>query len=414
MRATARPKRSQNPNRRTSTTKALNLIDLLIVAATVVGLVNGYRRGFWLSLAQYVGLVVGVVLGAAAAGPLLDSLGIHNPVARPLGAVLVLVIGGSLGSSIGFAAGEPIRRQILRKGLHTVPDSFGGAAVSMVAVLAMCWFLGLSFSRGPSQEVALQIQQSTVLRALDSLAPRPPDFLARVEGILSGVEFPPVFAGLEPTLPAPLPIPTSIDTPGVKHASQLVVKVTGAGCGGLVTGSGFPIGNGYVVTNAHVVSGTGDHRIETAGGVTLRAEVVYFDPDRDVALLYVPDYAGAALGLAPAERGTQGAVIGYPGGGPESVQPAVVDGAIEAAGRDIYNQKPVTRAIYVIQARVRPGNSGGPLVDLQGRVLGIVFATSASQPDQGYALTDDEITGAVQKAHSPDAPIDTSQLQCAA
>jgi S1-C subfamily serine protease len=200
----------------------------------------------------------------------------------------------------------------------------------------------------------------------------------------------------------------------VQHAKQFVVKVTGTGCGGLVTGSGFPIGNGYVVTNAHVVSGTANHRVDTPGGVGMKAEVVYFDPDRDVALLYVPDYAGAALDLGSGERGTKGAVIGYPGGGPESVQPAVVDGAIEAAGRDIYNQKPVTREIFVISARVRPGNSGGPLVDLQGRVVGIVFATSASQPDQAYALTDDEIAAAVQKVHSPQSPIDTSRLQCAA
>jgi len=223
-----------------------------------------------------------------------------------------------------------------------------------------------------------------------------------------------VFAGLEPSLPAPLPIPTSVDTPGVQHAKALVVKVTGSGCGGLVTGSGFPIGNGYVVTNAHVVSGTANHSVQTPSGVSLKAEVVYFDPDRDVALLYVPDYTGAALDLGPAERGTQGAVIGYPGGGAESVQPAVVDGAIEAAGRDIYNQKPVTREIFVIQARVRPGNSGGPLVDLQGRVVGIVFATSASQPDQAYALTDGEITAAVSKVHSAQSPIDTSHFQCAA
>lgn len=384
------------------------------MVATGIGLVNGYRRGFWLSLAQYVGLVVGVVLGATAAGPLLDYIGIHNPVARPLGAVLVLVIGGSLGSSLGFAAGEPIRRKILRQGIHTRPDSVGGAALSAIAVLAMCWFLGLSFSRGPSQEVAQLIQRSTVLRTLDAMAPRPPAFLARVQGILSGVTFPPVFAGLEPTLPAPLPIPASVDTPAVKHASQLVVKVTGTGCGGLVTGSGFPIGNGYVVTNAHVVSGTGTHRVETASGTVMKSDVVYFDPDRDVALLYVPDYASAALNLAPAERGTKGAVIGYPGGGGESVQPAVVDGAVEAAGRDIYNQKPVTREIFVIQAQVRPGTSGGPLVDLQGRVLGIIFATSASEPDQAYALTDGEITTAEQKVRGSQSPIDTSHMQCAA
>jgi S1-C subfamily serine protease len=386
----------------------------LIVAATLVGLVNGYRRGFWLSLAQYVGLVIGVVLGAAAAGPLLDYIGIHNPVARPLGAVLVLVIGGSLGSSIGFAAGEPVRRNILRKGVHTMPDSIGGAALSTIAVLAMCWFLGLSFSRGPSVEVAQQVQHSTVLRTLDSIAPRPPAFLARVEGILGGVSFPPVFAGLEPPLPAPLRVPASVDTQGVRHAAHVVVKVIGTGCGGLVTGSGFPIGNGYIVTNAHVVSGTGNHQVQTAEGVVLRAEVVYFDSDRDVAILYAPDDMDAGLTLNPGERGTEGAVVGYPGGGSETVQPAVVDGAIEAAGRDIYNQKPVTREIYVIQAKVRPGNSGGPMVDMQGRVVGIVFATSASEPDQAYALTDDEITNAEQKLHGSKSPIDTSHDECAA
>src|SRR5450756_921997 len=112
-----------------------DLVDLVILAATLIGLANGYRRGFWLSAAQYAGLVGGVLLGAAAATPLLNYLEIHNPGARPLGAALVLVIGGSLGSSIGFAAGEPIRRRILRAGVHTATDSLGGAALSVVCLL---------------------------------------------------------------------------------------------------------------------------------------------------------------------------------------------------------------------------------------------------------------------------------------
>src|SRR6202022_3742215 len=190
----------------------VNLIDLLIVVAVIIGLANGYRRGFWLSLTQYVGLVVGVLLGAAAARPILDYLQISNANARPLGAVLVLVIGGSLGSSIGFAAGEPIRRNILRAGIHTATDSVGGAALSAVAVVMMCWFLGLSFSRGPSTEIAQQIQRSAVLRALDNIAPKTPPFLASVQGILAGVQFPSVFAGLEPNLPA-LAAPSSVDLP---------------------------------------------------------------------------------------------------------------------------------------------------------------------------------------------------------
>src|SRR5207245_3979936 len=133
-------------------------------------------------------------------------LQINNSSARPLGAVLVLVIGGSLGSSIGFAVGEPIRRNILRTGVHTSTDSVAGAALSAFAVLIMCWFLGLSFSRGPSPEIAQQIQRSVLLRGLDTIATRPPAFLASVAHVVAARPLPPVSAGLEPTLPGALPV----------------------------------------------------------------------------------------------------------------------------------------------------------------------------------------------------------------
>ncbi len=391
----------------------VNLIDAVILIAAIVGLANGYRRGFWLSLSQYVGLLVGVLLGAAAARPVLDYLQISNSNARPLGAVLVLVIGGSLGSSIGFAVGEPIRRNILRAGIHTATDSLAGAVLSGVAVLIMCWFLGLSFSRGPVVQISQQIQRSILLRSLDAVAPRPPAFLASVEDLLANVQFPPVFAGLEPPVSA-LPLPASIDTAAVRNSAAKVVKVYGLGCGGIVTGSGFPIARGYIATNAHVVSGTTAHAIITPDGVQYHANVVYFDPEKDVAVLYVPEYGAAPLSFGSADRGTTGAVVGYPGGVPERTVAAVVDGTLEAQGRDIYNSNLVTRQIFVIQATVRPGNSGGPLLDLQGRVLGIVFATSAGDPNQAYALTDTEIAQDLKDAQGSTSAKDTSQYNCAA
>ncbi|HSS62518.1 MAG TPA: MarP family serine protease [Candidatus Limnocylindrales bacterium] len=392
----------------------INLIDVLIVVAALIGFANGYRRGFWLSLAQYVGLLVGVMLGAGSARYVLDYLQISNPSARPLGAVLVLVIGGSLGSSIGFAVGEPIRRKILRTGIHTSTDSVAGAALSGFAVLIMCWFLGLSFSRGPIPQIAQQIQRSALLRGLDTIAPRPPALLASVEQVLAGVQFPPVFAGLEPTLPSALPVPTEVNTPGVNRAADEVVKVTSLGCGGIVTGSGIPLGSGYVATNAHVVSGTTSHAIQRPDGTVLRAEVVYFDPEKDIAVLHAPGFNAPGLTFGPGNRGTQGAVIGYPGGQNERIVPAVIDGTVTAEGRDIYNQNLVTRQIFVLQATVRPGNSGGPLLDLQGRVLGMVFATSASDPNQAYALTDAEIMPDIHDAETNPSPKDTSRFECAA
>src|SRR4029077_15517181 len=104
----------------------------------------------------------------------------------------------------------------------------------------------------------------------------------------------------------------------------------------------------------------------------------------------------------------------YPGGGQERVEPAVVDGAINAQGRDIYSANLVTRQIYVLQSHVRPGNSGGPIVDLQGRVLGVVFATSASQQDQAYALTDDQIANDIKAGRQSHSQVNTLQYACAA
>ncbi|HET9783266.1 MAG TPA: trypsin-like peptidase domain-containing protein, partial [Candidatus Dormibacteraeota bacterium] len=125
-------------------------------------------------------------------------------------------------------------------------------------------------------------------------------------------------------------------------------------------------------------------------------------------------FTAAGLTFGPADRGTEGAVIGYPGGQAEKIVPAVVDGSVSAEGRDIYNENLVTRQIFVLQAVVRPGNSGGPLLDLQGRVLGMVFATSASDPEQAYALTDDEIMSDIHDAEANPAPKDTSRYDCAA
>jgi S1-C subfamily serine protease len=191
------------------------------------------------------------------------------------------------------------------------------------------------------------------------------------------------------------------------------VKVESRGCGGIVTGSGYPVAPHYLVTNAHVVSGTAGTTVSQEGGRKSAARVVIFDPDRDIAVLYTPQLNLDPLSSADPQRGTQGAVIGYPGGGHEQTQPAVVSASITAQGRDIYDQKLVERQVVVVSAQVRPGNSGGPLVDLKGRVLGLVFAASSSSPDQAYALSNGQVDADVQKAVGHTAAIDTHEFACA-
>lgn len=384
--------------------------------AVLIGLGNGHQRGIWLSLAQYAGLVAGVVAGSALAPTIGDALGIQNQAVRPLAAVLVLVLFGSLGSTLGFWLGQALRAGILNRHPHpTELEAILGAAFSALAVLSVGWFLGLSLDRAPVPNVANLVQRSVILRRLDAIFPRPPAFLAGVERVIASVPFPQTFAGLGPELPGALEVPSSVDTAGVRGAERVTFKVEGQGCGGTVTGSAFPYAPGYLVTNAHVVSGTrpGATRIIDAGGHAYSARVVLFDGAKDVAVLYSPGLSLPPLPLGPARRGTAAAVIGYPGGGPEDVQPAVVDGSVKAQGRDIWNQNLVDRQIWVIQSEVRPGNSGGPLVDLTGKVIGVVFAASSNDPQQAYALTADEVTPDLQQGQGLTAGVNTQQYACA-
>jgi S1-C subfamily serine protease len=350
-----------------------------------------------------------------------DLVGIHNSVTRPLWAVVVLVVLGSLGSSLGYWLGGPIRFRILQSPGRSEVDNVVGAFFSMFAVLVVSWFLGLSFSRGPVPIVAQLIQRSAVLRFLDGFAPRPPVFLAGVEQVLAGVSFPATFSGLEPILGSPPPLPAQVDSAGVRHAQSETVEVQGSGaaCSGIITGSGFPIAANQVLTNAHVVAGTRNTVVIAPDGRRRPATVVLFDPSIDVAILSVSGLNLAPLATGSAGRGTQGAAIGYPGGQSLTVSPAVVVETIEAQGRDIYNQALVTREVYVFESTtaggapgVQPGNSGGPLVDLDGNALGVVFAASTSDPNRAYALTAREVAGDERAAAGRTGPADVGS-RCA-
>ena len=374
------------------------LIDLIILIAVVFAISSGYRRGFWLSLAQYAGLVLGVVIGATLAPIVMDALNLNGAAIRSLVAIMILIVLGTIGSSVGYWVGEPIRLRLLAQPRGGRIDSLAGAVFSALAVLSVSWFLGLSLARIPSPPLSAAIQRSAILRALDGIAPRPPAFLARVETIIAGVNFPSAFSGLEPVGPSAQPLPSSINTPGVQAAEAQTLKVQGFGCGGIVFGSGFPVGPGMVLTNAHVVAGTQGTTVRSSSGRSLSARVVLFDPERDVAILYVPRLALPPLNEASAQAGTQGAAIGYPGGGSETAEPAVVNGQVRAEGRDIYGQNLVVRSIWFTQAKVQPGNSGGPLVDLNGNVIGVIFAASTTQTGTAYALTDAEVQPDIDQA----------------
>ena len=387
----------------------MDLLDLVIILLVVAALASGFRRGLSWVGPSLAGLVVGILVGAALAPPLAGAF-TRRPDVEPLlttGIFLatVLIIQG-IGTTIGFR----FRARTLRTSFAGW-DSALGALLAVLGVLAGCWYLGLTFSQSPWVAVDDQITHSAIEQALDRIAPRPPGFLAQLENALRNNQFPNPFAALAPGAPPPVAIPPLVDTTGIRGVTAVTSKVIAYGCGGAEAGSAWPIGNDDVVTNAHVVAGSQRAEVDTTDGASHPATVVFFDPNVDVAILHVPGLNQAALPTAAADpaRGVSGAVIGYPGGQSEKVVPGAVRGTEVARGYNIYNSTLVDRDIEVLAAQVIPGNSGGPFVDNNGVVQGLVFAASTTDPNEGYALTMTQIRPDLDAGRGRTAAVSTQQ-----
>jgi S1-C subfamily serine protease len=152
-----------------------------------------------------------------------------------------------------------------------------------------------------------------------------------------------------------------------------------------------------VLTNAHVVAGVrGGPTVVASHGRIFHARVVLYDPERDVAVLYVPGLRARPLAFAgQAASGNSAIVAGYPLNEQFTAVPARIGNEQSADSPDIYLTKTVTRDIYTVRALVRPGNSGGPLLAPGGSVYGVVFAAAVDAHDTGYALTAGEVASDV-------------------
>jgi S1-C subfamily serine protease len=374
----------------------VDLLDGIIILLSLAALGSGWRRGLtWVSL-SLLGLAAGVVVGALIAPPLARMLASQRPETQALIGIGIFLTAVALIQGVGTALGYQWRVVALRTRLASV-DSWLGAALAMAGTFAGAWYLGLSFAASPSQALNRQIHDSAILRVLDSAAPRPPAFLGSIQKLFNSSGFPNPFAGIAPEILPPVPPPADISTPGILNATNATSKVLSSGCA-LEAGSAWPVAPDYLVTNAHVVAGgrSGKIRVQTptaSGGHDLAATVVLFDPEVDIAILHVPGSGLRPLPFARQDpvRGDTGAVIGYPGGGQEQTVPAALRGTENAQGRDIYGANLVTRRIEVLEATVIPGNSGGPVVDRAGTVIGLVFAASTLDNNEGYALTPSQI-----------------------
>jgi len=298
----------------------------------------------------------------------------------------------------------------------TVADSVGGSLVSMASVLLIAWVVGSVLIQSPFPVVDTQINNSLVLQTLDRFMPTPAKtmFSDFRRLLASNSTYAEVFSGIgaEHLFPIAGPDPAVLDSPGYLAARSRVVKVQGVApsCSRSIEGSGFVISPDHILTNAHVVAGvTARQTVTTESGVTLPATVVFYDPQVDVAILYVPQLGLAPLRFSgPANPGASAVVAGYPLDA-QSLQaaPARIGDVQDAQGPNIYDTSTVTRQIYEIRALVQNGNSGGPLLSPSGTVDGVVFAAAVGVSDTGFALTANEVSADASAGANLTAPVST-------
>ena len=379
----------------------MNLVDLVVIVLLILSAIHGLRLGAIVQILSYGGFLVGLFLGA-----LLASVTVHNvngQTARTLvslGTMLgVAVFLATIGRVVGTVAFHRVHRGVLGS-----VDSGLGVVVALVATLLAAWLVANTLVNSSSLALNSAISQSRILRAVDNVLPAPPSVFSRVQSFLSAEGFPPVFAQLAPASAGPVSLPGNAELQAAANrAGPSTVKIVGVGCGQIQEGSGFVVAPGEVVTNAHVVAGIARPQVEDDAGFH-PTTVVYFNPSFDLAVLRVSGLTESPLVLDPdgVGRGTEAAVLGYPGGGPFTADPAGVMAQFEAEGRDIYGQGLTVRSVYEIQAVVRPGNSGGPLVEPDGQVIGVVFSRSTTDATIGYALASPGVLSRVQSIGGSD------------
>ena len=377
----------------------MTALDWVIVAVALAFGYWGYGHGLIVGALTLGGFAGGAVLGSRL-GPSLLENGSESPYA-PLSALLGgLLCGALLAVAIeGFAQG--LRTRYVRGSARAMIDGAGGAALFAALALGLAWVFGAAALHTPgARDLRTAVQQSTILKRLNEALPPSGPIL----NVLNRIDPTPDVQGPEARVAQPNA--AIARDPEVLAAGESVVRVLGTACGLGVEGSGWVAEPGIVVTNAHVVAGQDDTTVTTKAGTELDATAIQYEPRNDVAILAVDGLEAPPLSVAPlAQKGTEGAVLGYPENGPFTITPARLGETGEVVSQDSYGHGPVTRLMTPFRADVRSGNSGGPLVDGDGDVLATVFAAAVGgKPHSGLGVPNQVVESALERAS---APVDT-------
>ncbi|CAL9423744.1 MarP family serine protease [Streptomyces sp. enrichment culture] len=391
----------------------MDLLDILLLLLIAAYAGSGYRRGLvagCVALAAFVGgAAVGVWVLPWVMGPVTPGT-----TAATVTAVCTVLVPAVVAHELAGRLGRRLRGELDRGPLR-VADGVGGAVANSLALLIVAWVAASVLAASSSPLLTGAIRDSRLLGGVQRAMPETtPAWFSRATSALAEAGFPQVFNPFENESTAEVARPSgdSVTLAATAAARRSTVKIEGASGTQGREGSGFVYAAEHVMTNAHVVAGIDEPGVRVGGvGRTYAARVVLFDPDKDVAVLYVPGLRAPVLRFDDsAERGDAAVVAGYPQDGGLDLRAATVASRLDATGRNIYGDEAVTREIYSVRSTVRPGNSGGPLLTTDGRVFGVVFARSTSDAETGYVLTAAEVAPEAERAARATEPVDTGEL----
>lgn len=378
----------------------MNLTDVAIIMLAITAGARGIELGLLRQSLSAIGLLLGLLLGAWLQQYAVGH--VQTPGSKALVVLLVVVSCALLLMNIGEFLGIALKQKLQHRRLHVLEkaDKAAGALIGAALLILVVWLSVALFNRVPVAALQKQLQGSVIISSLNQLLPNAPQSITRAGQLIAPNGFPDVFEGLEPHIDTDKPLPSigELDK-AVASSRSAVVKVVGDGCGSGSSGSGFVAAPGTVITNAHVVAGIAKPSIIDARGQHA-ARVIWFDPELDIAILRSSAVAAAPLPLQPtaASDGSPVAAVGYPGGGDFTASPGAILTSFIAVGRDIYNQQTTERRVYFVKTQVAQGNSGGPLLNARGEVIGVIFAKSNSYDDVGYALMMQPVVRALEQA----------------
>jgi S1-C subfamily serine protease len=385
-------------------------LDIAVLAVAFIAAISGWRSGALGSLLSFVGVLLGAIAGVLLAPHLVAH--VSAPRAKLFAALFLILALVVVGEVAGVVLGRAVRGAIHSNSVRFF-DSLVGVGVQLVVVLVAAWLLATPLTSSAGQpNLAAAVRGSRVLAQVNDFAP---DWLKtvpkRLSSLLDTSGLPQVLEPFSRTPVAAVAAPDAAlaNNPVVTNTEPSVVKIRAIApsCQKVLEGSGFVLSPDRVMTNAHVVAGANSVTVEASGN-PYDATVVSYDPTVDIAILAVPNLPAGPLAFAnaPVTSGTEAVVMGYPGGGGFVATPARIRELIELNGPDIYRSATINREVYTVRASVEQGNSGGPLIDLNGQVLGVVFGAAVDDNDTGFVLTAKEV--AAQLAHIGDtAPVAT-------